>query len=191
MAGSCGWCPTCSRPGTWRTGGGMPRCPVRHKGGIASPVLSNIYLDRLDTFVEQTLLPEYNRGDRRRRNRAYEVVDDQIAKARRQGDRQTARTLVQRRRRLPSQDPNDPAYRRLRYVRYCDDWLLGFAGPRHEAEQIKTRIGAFLRDQLKLELSESAKPPTNACLRMRMCSRARRSCVSNRSQAQHPAEDWR
>ncbi len=125
------------------------------QGGIASPVMSNIYLDRLDTFVEQTLLPEYNRGDRRRRNRAYEVVDDQIAKARWHGDRAAVRMLVQRRRRLPSQDPNDPDYRRLRYVRYCDDWLLGFAGPRHEAEQIKTRIAAFLRDQLKLELSES------------------------------------
>ncbi len=125
------------------------------QGGIASPVMSNIYLDRLDTFVEQTLLPEYNRGDRRRRNRAYEVVDDQIAKARRHGDRAAVRMLVQHRRRLPSQDPNDPDYRRLRYVRYADDWLLGFAGPRHEAEQIKTRIGTFLREQLKLELSES------------------------------------
>jgi len=124
--------------------------------------MSNIYLDRLDTFVEQTLLPEYNRGDRRRRNRAYEVVDDQIAKARWHGDRAAVRMLVQRRRRLPSQDPNDPDYRRLRYVRYCDDWLLGFAGPRHEAEQIKTRIAAFLRDQLKLELSESKTLITHA-----------------------------
>ena len=53
--------------------------------------------------------------------------------------------MVKRRRRLPSQDPNDPDYRRLRYVRYCDDWLLGFAGPRNAFEQIKTRIGAFLR----------------------------------------------
>ncbi len=132
------------------------------QGGIASPVMSNIYLDRLDTFVEQTLLPEYNRGDRRRRNRAYEVVDDQIAKARWHGDRAAVRMLVQRRRRLPSQDPNDPDYRRLRYVRYCDDWLLGFAGPRHEAEQIKTRIAAFLRDQLKLELSESKTLITHA-----------------------------
>ncbi len=116
----------------------------------------------MDTFVEQTLLPEYNRGDRRRRNRAYELVDDQIAKARRHGERATVRTLVQRRRRLPSQDPNDPDYRRLRYVRYCDDWLLGFAGPRHEAEQIKSRIGTFLRDQLKLELSESKTLITHA-----------------------------
>jgi hypothetical protein len=124
--------------------------------------LSNIYLDRLDTFVEQTLLPEYNRGDRRRRNRAYEVVDDQIAKARRHSDRAAVRELIQRRRRLPSQDPNDPDYRRLRYVRYCDDWLLGLAGPRHKAEQIKTRIGTFLRNQLKLELSESKTLITHA-----------------------------
>jgi Reverse transcriptase (RNA-dependent DNA polymerase) len=52
-----------------------------------------------------------------------------------------------------SADPNDPGYRRLHYSRYADDWLLGFTGPRQEAEQIKARVGEFLRDQLKLELS--------------------------------------
>lgn len=45
------------------------------QGGIASPVLSNIYLDRLDQYVEQRLLPEYNLGRRRRPNRAYQVVE--------------------------------------------------------------------------------------------------------------------
>jgi hypothetical protein len=40
-------------------------------------------------------------------------------------------------------------------VRYADDWLLGFAGPRWEAEAIKSTIGTFLRDELKLELSDS------------------------------------
>ena len=54
---------------------------------------------------------------------------------------------------LPSRDPTDPGYRRLRYCRYADDWLLGFAGPRHEAEEIKDEIGRFLPEQLKLELS--------------------------------------
>ena len=66
------------------------------------------------------------------------------------------------RRRLPSQDPTDPDYRRLRYVRYCDDWLLGFAGPKHEAEQIKSKIAAFLHDELKLELSPSKTLITHA-----------------------------
>jgi hypothetical protein len=59
-------------------------------------------------------------------------------------------------RQLPSQDPHDP-YRRLRYVRYADDWLLGFAGPKAEAEEIKRHLGTFLRDTLKLELSEERR----------------------------------
>ena len=54
---------------------------------------------------------------------------------------------------MPSRDPDDPGYRRLHYCRYADDWLLGFTGPRQEAEEIKARIGQFLHDQLKLELS--------------------------------------
>lgn len=132
------------------------------QGGVASPILSNIYLDRLDQFVEQSLLPEHNRGRRRRPNRAYQTVEYAIAKAKRHGDRQAVRELQAQRRRLPSQDPNDPDYRRLRYVRYADDWLLGFAGPRHEAEQIKTKIQQFLRDELKLELSESKTLITHA-----------------------------
>jgi group II intron reverse transcriptase/maturase len=132
------------------------------QGGVASPILSNIYLDRLDRFVEQSLLPEYNHGQRRRRNPAYVAVDNAIERAKRRGDREAVQLLRQRRRGLPSQDPNDPDYRRLRYARYADDWLLGFAGPRHEAEQIKTRIATFLREQLKLELSHSKTLITHA-----------------------------
>jgi group II intron reverse transcriptase/maturase len=132
------------------------------QGGVASPILSNIYLDRLDRFVEQSLLPEYNHGQRRRRNPAYVAVDNAIERAKRRGDRKAVRLFRQRRRGLPSQDPHDPNYRRLRYARYADDWLLGFAGPRHEAEQIKTRIAMFLREELKLELSHSKTLITHA-----------------------------
>ncbi len=132
------------------------------QGGVASPILSNIYLDRLDQFVEQSLLPEYNRGLRRQANRAYRAVEFAIARARRRGDREAVRALGLQRCTLPSQDPNDPDYRRLRYVRYADDWLLGFAGPKHEAEEIKSKIGAFLHDELKLELSESKTVITHA-----------------------------
>jgi hypothetical protein len=55
---------------------------------------------------------------------------------------------------LPSSDPNGPGYRRLRYIRYADDHLLGFAGPKAEAKQIKQRLARFLRDELRLELSQ-------------------------------------
>ena len=98
----------------------------------------------------------------RRPNPAYEQVEYAIARARRRGDREAVRALRQHRRSLPSQDPNDPDYRRLRYVRYADDWLLGFAGPKREAREIKWRSGTFLRDELKLELSESKTLITHA-----------------------------
>ncbi|WP_454561661.1 reverse transcriptase domain-containing protein [Mycobacterium haemophilum] len=132
------------------------------QGGIASPVMSNIYLDRFDQFVEQQLIPEYDRGKRRRKNPVYQHVDNEIKRATRRGDREAVHRLRLVRRTLPSQDPGDPNYRRLRYVRYCDDFLLGFAGPKHEAEQIKTKIRAFLRDELALELSESKTLITHA-----------------------------
>ena len=132
------------------------------QGGIASPVLSNIYLDQLDQYVEQRLLPECNLGRRRRPNRAYQVLEYAIARARRHKDKAEAHRLILARRRVPSQDPADPGYRRLRYVRYADDWLLGFAGPRREAEDIKSKIAAFLRDELRLELSPSKTLITHA-----------------------------
>jgi group II intron reverse transcriptase/maturase len=132
------------------------------QGGVVSPVLSNIYLDRLDTFVETVLIPEYTRGGRRARSPAYDEMANAIARARRRGDRSAVRELRKQLRGLPSGDPTDPGFRRLKYVRYADDHLLGFTGPRAEAEDIKTRLAAFLRDDLKLELSPDKTLITHA-----------------------------
>jgi group II intron reverse transcriptase/maturase len=132
------------------------------QGGVASPILSNIYLDRLDSFVEKVLIPEYTRGISRTPNPAYQEMEKLIVRARRRGDRPAVRALRQQRRSLPSKDPTDPGFRRLRYARYCDDHLLGFTGPKAEAEEIKTRLAAFLRDELKLELSRDKTLITHA-----------------------------
>jgi group II intron reverse transcriptase/maturase len=143
----------------WRWNATLSGAP---QGGIASPVLSNIYLDRFDQFVEQRLIPEYTRGEKRRSEPRYHHVESRIVTAKRHGDRDAVRALRRLRRTLPSRDPDDPGYRRLRYVRYCDDFLLGFAGPRREAEEIKSKIGEFLRDELTLELSEPKTLITHA-----------------------------
>jgi len=132
------------------------------QGGVCSPILSNIYLDKLDTFVETVLLPRYNRGKRRAKNPAYQTMGNAIARAKRRGDRQAVRALRKQRRKLPSQDPQDPNYRRLRYVRYADDWVLGFSGPKSEAEEIKRELRDFLHETLKLELSEEKTLITHA-----------------------------
>jgi group II intron reverse transcriptase/maturase len=132
------------------------------QGGVASPILSNIYLHRLDTFVEKVLLPEYNQGGARKANPVYRKVTDTIGRARIRGDRAAVRELRKQQRSLPSRDPDDPGYRRLRYLRYADDTLLGFAGPKAEAQEIKQRLATFLRDDLKLELSEDKTLITHA-----------------------------
>jgi group II intron reverse transcriptase/maturase len=132
------------------------------QGGVASPILSNIYLHRLDVFVETVLIPQYTRGERRARNPAYLQVAAALARARRRGDRTQVRDLRRQMRSLPSLDPQDPGYRRLRYVRYADDTLLGFAGPKAEAEEIKQRLARFLREDLRLELSQDKTLITHA-----------------------------
>ncbi len=132
------------------------------QGGVVSPVLSNIYLDRLDKFVETVLIPEYTQGTGRAVNPAYARIISAIKRARKRGDRAAVRQLRARRRGLPSGDPRDPSFRRLHYVRYADDHLLGFTGPKAEAEQIKTRLAQFLRDDLKLELNQDKTLITHA-----------------------------
>jgi hypothetical protein len=119
-----------------------------------SPVLSNIYLNKLDEFVERDLIPRYTRGASRARNPEYMRMRARRDSARRRGDRAAARDLTRQMRTLPSVNPMDPGYRRLRYLRYADDHILGFIGPKAEAEQIKAELAAFLRETLGLELSQ-------------------------------------
>lgn len=132
------------------------------QGGICSPVLSNIYLDRLDKFVEQQLLPRYNRGSGRRWNPEWRRLNNLINHHRKQLSAEDYQELVRQRRAVPSRDTHDPNYRRLHYVRYADDFLLGFAGPKAEAMEIKEQIREFLSNTLKLTLSEEKTLITHA-----------------------------
>ena len=91
------------------------------QGGVISPVLSNIYLDKLDKFVENELIPQHTRGKWHKSCPEYEKAVRQLQAARRRGDRAQAQELAREMRALPSKDPMDPGYRRLRYIRYADD----------------------------------------------------------------------
>jgi group II intron reverse transcriptase/maturase len=132
------------------------------QGAILSPLLANIVLDRLDQHVETILIPAYTRGTHRRVNPAYNHVSTKLHRMRRQGRREEAKVLRKRQRHLPSGDPYDPHYRRLRYIRYADDWLLGFIGSRQEAEAIKQHLSTFLSTTLHLTLSEDTTLITHA-----------------------------
>ncbi len=139
-----------------RTLSGVPQ------GSIVSPVLSNILLDKLDRFVETVLVPKYTKGAVREKNPTYRRLVCQAHERHKQGRGKEARELRRQFQQLPSQNPNDPNFRRLRYCRYADDFLLGFVGPKAEAEEIKEQIKTFLQDELKLELSEAKTLITHA-----------------------------
>jgi group II intron reverse transcriptase/maturase len=132
------------------------------QGGTVSPILANIYMDRLDRFVEQTLIPEYTKGKRRAKNPDYDQMSNRAYYCRKTRRVEEAKRLEQARRAIPANDPHDPDYRRLYYTRYADDFLLGFAGPRCEAEMIRDRLKTFLSQELRLELSEAKTLITHA-----------------------------
>ncbi len=132
------------------------------QGSILSPLLSNLLLDKLEQWVETELIPEYTRGERRKLNPQYEKLRHSAYYQTVKGRVKVARELWKQVQKLPSQDPDDPEYRRLRYCRYCDDFLLGFIGPKAQAEEIKERIGEFLHQELGLELSSTKTLITHA-----------------------------
>ncbi len=132
-----------------RTYSGTPQ------GGILSPLLANIYLHELDAYIEDVLIPQYTRGKKRAENPEYRKFAYAIKGAREASDEKRVQELELQRRKLPSQDVYDPNFRRLQYIRYADDFILGFIGTKSEAEEIKAAISAFLKEKLHLEMSAS------------------------------------
>jgi group II intron reverse transcriptase/maturase len=132
------------------------------QGSILSPVLANIYLSKLDTFVETNLIPAYTKGERRKTNPAYIRLRSTSYRLKKAHQWKEAKLMRRRMQQLPSLDVEDPNYRRLRYCRYADDALFGFVGTKREAEEIKRQLGAFLHETLKLTLSEEKTLITHA-----------------------------
>jgi group II intron reverse transcriptase/maturase len=135
------------------------------QGGLISPILANIYLHELDTYVEQ-LIEEFHKGDSRRVNPEYQTIAHRVGRIQKQirqeTDLEVRSSLIAQKRaenlkmwELPSTDQYDPEYRRLRYCRYADDFLLGVIGSKSEALEIMEKIQYFLHEKLHLKYSEA------------------------------------
>lgn len=133
------------------------------QGGIASPILANVYLNELDGFVEQ-LQAKLEKGTAKRPNPVYNSLRKQRMKMARKGLSKTRefREISRRMRSLPSAMVNDPEFIRIKYLRYADDWIMAVSGSYALAEEIKQEIKTFLKETLKLTLSEEKTRITNA-----------------------------
>lgn len=132
------------------------------QGGVLSPLLANIFMNELDQYVELVLMTKWNLGKRREQNSEYKRMREARARAIRAGRMTEAEAFLKKMQQLPSQDPNDPSLRRLKYVRYADDFIIGFTGSKAEAYEIKEEIKQFLASRLKLELSDEKTLITHA-----------------------------
>ena len=133
------------------------------QGSVISPILSNIYLNQFDIFIE-SLKDEFDIGERVKAYKPYKNLNYKLNrhKERRDLTKIEMRKLASKTRKLPTRDPFDSSFRRLVYVRYADDWIIGVRGSHKEAISIMKRIKLFLHFKLKLTLAEDKTLITHA-----------------------------
>lgn len=122
------------------------------QGSVISPLLANIFMDQLDKFIEG-LMVNFNRGARTRNFKPYARLNWRLNSCIGTLPKKETRKIASQMRRLHSRDPMDPNFRRLVYVRYADDWIIGIRGSHAETLDIKTQVEEFLKEEMGLSLN--------------------------------------
>lgn len=145
------------------------------QGGVISPILANSYLHELDTFME-IMTVWFNKGETRRRNPEYSNLQYRTNLLTKEYKRlkeknahkdvlknclEKRRNLVMSKQRMTLGDPFDANYKRLQYVRYADDFIIGVIGSKADAELIFQKVKQFIETELLLEISEQ-----KSCIRL-------------------------
>ena len=131
------------------------------QGGIVSPILANIYLHELDVLMEQIQEQYSTKGTTHKPYRPYANLNVERCRARKRGDYERAENILQQMRTMPTVDPYDRDYIKVKYTRYADDFVVMISGSKDIAEQIRSAIRAFLHQELALELSVEKTLITN------------------------------
>lgn len=145
------------------------------QGSGISPILANIYLNEFDMFMEN-YKKDFDKGNEREIGADYykakivhQTYAERVAREWVNYSEEEKKNAVKRKAELkrefqkyPSKNPMDGSYKRIQYVRYADDFLIGVIGSKSDAEQIKSDIGKFFTEHLKLELSEEKTLITNS-----------------------------
>lgn len=142
------------------------------QGGIISPILTNIYLDQFDKYMNQ-LKTNFDKGAVRKTFPKSQKIANRTATLRRKIKKETCEIakqelldeLAQKQKELfsmPLSDPMDKTFKRIQYVRYADDFIIGVIGSKEDAIVVKNAVEVFLKEQLNLELSPEKTLITNS-----------------------------
>jgi RNA-directed DNA polymerase len=131
------------------------------QGGIVSPILSNIYLHELDEFIQE-LTNQFTVGKKRPANPEYRKLCNLKTKIRKEIKRigqqpelvERLEEANQRQKEIPSGDTHSNSFKRLKYCRYADDFIIGIIGSKDEAQEIKSNVVDFLDKGLALQVAE-------------------------------------
>lgn len=140
------------------------------QGSNLSPILSNIYLNELDQMMIRKIA-DFKRGKIRTIRPEYKAIQRAKRKAkklaRQTGDWTEYKALQKQLLRTQPGDPLDPNFRRLTYVRFADDFLIGVIGSKADAVAIKDWLAHYLQTELQLELSQEKTLITHVTKRVR------------------------
>ena len=129
------------------------------QGGILSPLLANIYLHRLDHFVME-LKADFDKPGKSTPTREYCYLNTKRWRLHKRIDAakgEERQRLIEEYKQLGAQKLKTPAKsqtdKKLKYVRYADDFLIGVNGSHEDCVEIKRRLTEFIGNTLKMELS--------------------------------------